>query len=153
MTARHLKLGLVIFWAVWSSVVFLTNVTDALREMGVLPPEYPLASGNYAAVVEVTAIYPLPGAVAGLLFTIVLVWEGGNAALFWRALRLRTRWQGGDLRSVNTAFIVALALWAAFMVMDEVFLAYKVASFEQTHRAIFIAMLVSFLAVRLLPDR
>jgi hypothetical protein len=44
---------------------------------------------------------------------------------------------------------VSLGLWAAFLVADEVFIAYPV---EATHLRLFIAQLVTLLAVEVLPE-
>ena len=151
MTTWHLKLVILLFWAVWSSIVFLTNLTDGLRELGLLASAFPFASGNVAAIAQVTAVYQTPAAISTLLFGAVVAWEGLNAGLFWWAVKRSRSMRDGRYREVNTAFIAATGLWAAFMVMDEIFLAYRVAAFEQTHRSIFIAVLVSFLVIRLLP--
>jgi hypothetical protein len=55
----------------------------------------------------------------------------------------------GDRRPATAAFVVALALWSAFAIADEVFIAYDV---EATHLRLFVAQLVSLLAIYLLPD-
>lgn len=152
LTTWHLKLVIVLLWAVWSTIVFLTNLTDGLRELGLLADTFPFASGNFAAIAQVTAVYQTPAAISALLFGAVLAWEGLNAGLFWWVVQRSRSLRDGHHREVNTAFILATGLWAAFMVMDEIFLAYRVAAFEQTHRSVFIAVLVSFLVIRLLPN-
>ena len=52
------------------------------------------------------------------------------------------------------AFLVNLALWAVFVIMDEVFLAFLVPGFNimETHRSLFTANLVSLMAIHLLPN-
>jgi hypothetical protein len=45
------------------------------------------------------------------------------------------------------AFAASLALWGAFMLMDEIFNAYQV---ESTHTRVFIAQLVTLLVLGLL---
>ena len=51
--------------------------------------------------------------------------------------------------NVYSAFTAALLLWAAFLVSDELFIAYAL---EATHLRLFLAFLVTLLAIVLLPD-
>ena len=96
---------------------------------------------------QVTAVHQTPPALVLLLFLGVVVWEAVAAALLWRAFGA---FQGvlKGMDAVYAAFAVSLALWAAFMLADEVFIAYGV---EGTHMAIFTAQIVTLLAIRLLP--
>ena len=85
----------------------------------------------------------------GLLFAGVIAWEGAAALLFWLACwRFRNRAEGGR-RSLYAAFTASLLLWGAFLLADEVFVAYAVAG---THLRLFTAQLVTLLAVELLPE-
>jgi hypothetical protein len=140
--ARLIPSGILLFRALWFSVVALTNVLDALKALGALPPGWTLASGNWPLMVKVTAIHGTPTALAGLLFLGVIVWEALAAVLFWRAWAVRGA-------AVATAFIVGLALWGAFTLADEVFVAYPL---EAVHLRLFGLLLLSLLAIRLLPD-
>jgi hypothetical protein len=147
----YIKRGLVAFWALWSSLVFASNLTDGLRSLGLLPSSFPFASGNYLAIVDVTQIYGTAPMIAAALFLGVLGWDALNVFLFWRATSDGEGSRAGRFGKVDTAFAVGLTLWGALMLADELFLSYNVGPFEETHRSIFVAMLVSFLAVRLLP--
>ena len=145
-TARScvLKQALLLFWAAWLSVVFTTNVLDGAKALGLLAPSWMFASGNYAFVCQTTARYGTPAWVNGLLFGGVVCWEGLAAGLFWLAW-----WtSGSNGRAGDAAFAVGLSLWAAFLLADEVFIAYAVAG---THWRLFIAQLLSWLAVEVLP--
>lgn len=141
-----IRIGLLVFWALWLTLVFLTNLFDGLKAAGVLPGSWRFASGNYQAMGKVTGKYGTPGWLLGLLFAGVIVWELLAAALLWRAAL--TFGGAGGSGMMYMAFTVSLALWAAFILADEVFSAYEM---SQTHWAIFIAQLVSLLAVGLLP--
>ncbi len=55
-----LKRGLLLFWAGWYTLVWLTNVCDALRMLGVLSPDWRFASGNWVFLVETTKLYGTP---------------------------------------------------------------------------------------------
>jgi len=143
-----LKRSLLVFWAVWLTVVFLTNLFDAGKALGLLPDSWAFASGNYRFVEMTTGRYDTPGWVNKLLFLGVVCWEGTAAVLFWPACAtFRGRGQGASMRYV--AFTVGLALWAAFAVVDEIFIAYAV---EAAHVRLFTAQLTTLLAVELLPE-
>lgn len=142
---KRLLLG---FWAAWLSVVFLTNFLDGCKAIGLLGEDWVFASGNFRFVSETTARYGTPGWVNGLLFLGVVFWEGFAAVLFWRAC-LGFRSKTGRPRLLYAAFIVSLLLWSAFLVADEVFIAYAL---EGTHFRLFVAQLATLLAVELLPE-
>lgn len=145
-----LKRGLLAFWAIWLSVVFAANVFDALKALGMVPAGWSFASGNWGFLVQTTAIHSTPGWLNAILYFGVIVWEGIGAALFWRAFGSAARGVAVDPRAAHPAFTVSLALWAAFMVVDELFIAYVV---EAAHMRIFIAQLASLLVLHLVPDR
>ena len=63
-----LKHGLVLFWALWLSITWLTNACDGLKALGLLGNRWPWASGNYARMVATTQQYALPRWLPALLF-------------------------------------------------------------------------------------
>jgi hypothetical protein len=140
-----LKRMLLLFWAAWLTVVLTTNLLDGAKALGLLEDSLAFASGNYQFLTQTTARYGTPNWVNGLLFVGVICWEGVAAALFWLAWARFPRRR----RAVYAAFTASLALWGAFLLADEVFVAYAVAA---THLRLFIAQLVTLLAVELLPD-
>lgn len=143
-----LKRGLVFFWAAWFTVVFLTNLFDLLKQLGIVGADWAFASGNFGFMLATTGLYATPESVVLLLFVGVIVWEAVAAGLFWRGF---AGYGGGaaSLGRVNTAFAVGLALWAAFLLADELTMAYDVAS---THMGLLTAQTVTLLAIHLLPD-
>jgi hypothetical protein len=146
-TACHavlLKRGLLLFWAVWLSLVFATNVLDGAKAAGLLDQSWTFASGNYNFVCQTTARSGTPAWVNGVLFAGVIWWEGLAAVLFWLA------WRTYRGRLLYPAFAAGLSLWAAFILADEVFVAYAVAA---THWRLFTAQLATLLAIELLPER
>lgn len=145
----ELKSGIVLLWALWFSLVTLLNVCDALRTLRVLPTSWAFASGNFAFMQATTKVYRTPDWLTGALFAGVIVWEVLATWLLWRA------WVSGDLAHIDTAFVVSLALWGAFILADELFLAFFVEgegsySVAATHRSLFTAFLVSLMAIHLL---
>ena len=139
---RTLKSGVLLFWAAWFTIVLLTNVCDALKAGRVLPAGFTLRSGNWELMLKITAVHATPVAIVGLMFLGVIVWEALAGLLFWRA------WAAGGRGGV-VAFVVALALWAAFVLADEVFMAYTI---EAAHLRLLGLQLLSVLALRLLPE-
>jgi hypothetical protein len=142
-----LKRLLLLSWAVWWTVVLVTNVLDGGKALGLLREDWAFASGNFHFLAETTARYGTPGWLNGLLFMAVICWEAVAAVLFWLAC-----WTYGTgpaaRRTLYAAFTAALMLWAAFLVADEVCIAYAV---EATHLRLFTAQLATLLAVELLP--
>jgi hypothetical protein len=143
-----LKRLLLLFWAVWLSVVLLTNLADAGKGLGLLDDTWAFASGNWRFIQETTARYRTPAALNVILFAGVIFWEAVATVLFWRAA-CTFRGIGSARKAVYVAFTTSLLLWLAFLVADEVFIAYILAS---THLRLFVAHLVTLLAIELLPE-
>src|ERR1051325_8943976 len=101
---KTLKSGVLLFWAA------------GFTPGRVVPAGFTFVSGNWELMLKVTAVHGTPVAVVGVLFLGALVWEALAAVLFWRACLARGR--GGI-----AAFTVGLALWAAFTLADELFIA------------------------------
>ncbi len=144
-----LKLGLLLFWAVWLSLVFLTNLFAGLKAIGILPDKWKFASKNYEAVVKTTSTYTATAWLPGFLFAGVILWQGLALFLFWLA-SIRSI-QGGSLNltSAATAFAVSLGLWAAFMIADEVFQVYET---ERSHLLILVGQLLTLISFYVLPS-
>jgi hypothetical protein len=144
-----LKRLLLLGWAVWLSLVFTTNVLDAAKAVGLLGTNWAFASGNFVFLCDTTKCYGTPAWLNGLLFAGVIAWEGLATGLFWLAAATFPR---RDRRAAvwrYAAFTAALGLWLAFMIADEVFIAYPV---ERAHVGLFTAQLATLLAVELLPS-
>jgi hypothetical protein len=143
-----LKRLLLLFWAVWFSVVLLTNLTDAGRALGLLGESWTFASHNWQAIQETTARYKAPTTVNAVLFAGVILWQAIATGLFWWA-GWGFRRKGSARKTVYLAFTASLLLWGAFLVADEVFINYNL---ESVHIRLFVAHLVTLLAVGLLPE-
>lgn len=148
--AGPLKRGILLFWFLWISIIVVMNAGDALKAMGVLPSDWKLASGNYEAIVKVTSTYGTPHWLDALLFVGVILWEALCTILFWWAFHRFRAGHSRRWRSVYLAFGALLALFAMFILTDEIFHAYKM---EGDHRGISVLLLTSLIAVQLLPDR
>ena len=137
-----------VFWAAWLSVVVATNVLDAAVAGGVLPGTVTFASGNWRWINQVMDPLDVPRGLQAVLFAGAIGWEAVAAGLFWRAA---AAYRGRPLAEEPAAVHAGganLALWAAFQVLDEVFLAYQP---EAVHRAIFLNQVATLLLLHLLP--
>ncbi len=141
---RLLRLGILGFWASYFTVVFGSNAGDALKELGVVGASFAFVSGNYALMYRVTRIYSVPSAGVGALFAGVLAWEVAAAVSFWRAFFSCVR-DGRQAEGVNTAFALGLGLWAAFILLDEILIAFEIPGLETTHLALLSTQLLSLL--------
>lgn len=149
MSARPvlgLKRTLLLFWPLWWAVVLATNVFDAGEAVGVLAEGWAFASGNLRYLEQTTARHGTPTWLNAVLFAGVLAWEATAAALFRRAWWGLRGKQEADGPVLFAAFTVALSLWLAFLIADEVCIAYAVAA---THLRLFAAQLVTPLAPEL----
>lgn len=142
-----LKGGVILFWAVWFSIAFSSNLCDFLKAFNLLPPSWLFASHNYALIQGVVSIYHLPIDIVTFMFVGILGLEFVICLCFWIAL---FSYRNG-LGWVNKAFTLGVSLWALFLISEEIFIAYQ---FETGHLILFIAQLVSLIAIHyLLPDR
>ena len=148
MSLRAIKQGLLLFWAAWTGIIVATNGAEALKALHLLPALWAPASGNYLMMITVGSVYGTSRWIMSTLFAGVILWQVAGAATFGRAV-LSTRGNIAGNQVVGLAFAVNLSLWAAFMIADEVFLAYGL---EDTHRGIFAAQLLTLLAIRLLSE-
>jgi hypothetical protein len=143
-----IKRGLLLFWALWYSVVVTTNVLNALQALGILPAGFKFVSGNWEWINRTMNPLGVPIMLQAFLFAGVIVWQILCAILFFVACaRFRDRRFVEEKESL-WACAVALALWGAFQVLDEVFLAYDP---ESVHRVIFIETILTMMFLQLMP--
>lgn len=148
LTLAALKVWLIIFWAVWFSIVFITNVFDGLKVMGRLSPRWNFASGNYDLIVQAVSIYPgSPRWLSGFLFGGVILWQALATALLWAAVLACYLTGLRCLELVNAAFALSLAHWMAFMVADELWRQWEL---QRAHMLAFICQLGSLLVIHFL---
>lgn len=147
---KQIRAGLLAFWALYFSIVLLSNSADALKNLSILPSEWPFASGNYILIVRVLAIYQSPVWLAVVFFAGVILWEGIGAVLFWKAFLETVRQTLTYKSTAHRAFGVTIGLWAAFLLADEIFLAYLLGGLTATHFNLLLTELGSFILIRLL---
>ena len=143
-----LKRLLLLFWAVWMSVVFLSNLADAGKAAGILGESWSFASGNLKFIKETFARYGTSDFVNALMFAGVIIWEGFAAVLFWRAAWAFRGMKSGR-KELYLAFTNSLLQWGAFLIADEICIAYTL---EGSHLRLLSAQLLTLLVIELLPE-
>ena len=144
----YLKQIILLFWCAWFFIAFLTNFTDLLTTTHTMTASS-FRSGNYSALEKVIAIHHTPHYLLNMLFILDIFIQGISAILFFTAAicfwrRIYT-WQ-----AINIAFGISMSLWAIFLIMEEIFIAY---SYEATHIRLFVFEMVSLLVLHLLPHQ
>ena len=143
-----LKRFLLLFWAVWMSVVFLSNLADAGKAAGIVGETWRFASGNLKFLKETFARYGTSDVVNSLMFAGVIIWEGLASVLFWRAAWAFRGMKSGR-KELYLAFTTSLLQWGAFLIADEICIAYTL---EGSHLRLLSAQLLTLLVIELLPE-
>jgi hypothetical protein len=148
-TLFPLKLALLLFWAAWFCVVFLTNLFSGLKAAGLLGESWKLASKNYGSVAKAVSPYGAPSWVPALLFAGVVAWQLGAASLYAWAFCSSLAAGVMAASAVNAAFAAGIGFMAALMLADEITIKY---AYEQAHELLFIAQLATLVAMHVLPS-
>lgn len=141
-----IRRGLCLFFTLWYALVVVTNTTDLAQTLGFLPASFGWVSGNHALIIGPLGDSGPLWTVATGVYVLGMLWELATASVFARAVWHDTR------ASSRTAFAVALAFWAVFLLMDEASLAYRFGSLMTTHLVIFTVHLAAFVGVELLAE-
>jgi hypothetical protein len=149
-TLVTIQRGVLLFWALWFGVVAVTNVLDAGKALGWVPNRFAFTSGNWTWMESVMVPLHVPLGLQVFLFAGVILWETLCAVLFARAFAAFRGRSIEDETATKWALLVALALWAMFQLLDEVFLAF---SPEAVHRVIFGNLLLTTLVLVYRPSR
>jgi hypothetical protein len=103
------------FWAMYFSIVAVSNAVDLLDALSALNWTF-LNSTNFAFMRSIVHIYDIGPGLTKLLLAGALAIEAAGAVLFWRALLGRG--------SVMRALCLGALVWSAFVFMCELFIAY-----------------------------
>lgn len=142
----RLKQLVLAFGAVFLGIVALTNL---LNLVSAATTDWTfLNSGNTDYVGSVVAVYGWPGWFPELVVLGALVIEGTGAFLFTRAL-LRYRGGGTGVTEAYQALAWNVAVWFAFIVGTEFFLAY---GSEGTFRELLALALLMAVVIAVVPD-
>lgn len=143
-----IKQGLLLFWSCWFAIAFLTNMMDFLVAKQIIIASN-FHSDNYNALKAVISIYNTPHYILDLLFPLDILAQGISSTLFFIAAFCF--WHRNNYWPwINIAFGISMFLWATFLILEEVFIAY---SYEGTHIRLFMFEMVSLLMLHLLPHK
>jgi hypothetical protein len=137
---RRLKQVLLGFWAMYFSIVAVSNAINLLDVLGVLHWRF-LDSTNFEFMRSIVKVYGLGAGETKLLLAGALAVEAVAAVLFARALRDRHR--------ALPALAFGVLVWTAFTFMCEFFLAY---TSEGVFRELLGLTIGTVLVVALVPD-
>lgn len=143
----HIKLMCLLFWGAWFFIASLSNLFDFIGALYGLPINWHFHSGNYLALAQVLQIYNTPTIILNILFIIDTLVQMLSAILFSIAALYFYRFRQISL-IVNAALGVSMALWASFLLLEEIFIAY---SFEHVHIRLLVFEMITLLMMHLLP--
>jgi hypothetical protein len=144
LTINALKQGILLLWATWLTIVTVMNVIEALKAVRVLP-ESVKASSNWTLMLRVTSVYETPLWINSMMFAGVIIWEAVATLYLWAGFFT------GNIETATTALILCIALWGAFILVNQFFLVFNTEPAVATvHRDLFVVFVVSLLAIRLL---
>src|SRR5690349_11988333 len=115
-----LKLGLLLFWSLWFSIVLMTNLCEGFKVLRWIPWTWKFASHNFQPVVRALTEYTAPSWVSSALFAAILFWQVITVLLFGWATISSLLHQSLYWEFVDAAFSAGLGLWAVFMLADEI---------------------------------
>jgi hypothetical protein len=138
---------LLLFWAVYFSIVALTNVVSLLDELSAIHWTF-LDSGNFDYMYSVTKVYEVGTGVTKILFVGAIAIELVGAVLFWRAFLTFRDAVAGRVAAFQ-ALSWGTLVWVAFILMAEFFIGYDA---EPSLRELLVIMIASALAIALIPD-
>jgi hypothetical protein len=144
-----IKRSVLFFWAAWLSVVVTTNVLEGMQALGMLSDSFKFVSGNWRWINQVMDPIGVPRGLQEVMFIGAISWEALAATLFWLALATYRDRPLVQERVTLYACGANLALWGAFQVLDEVFMAYPP---EAVHRVIFGNQIATLLLLHFLTD-
>lgn len=135
---------LLTFWAAWFLIVFSTNVADFLIYSGILPHNILYGSHNREFLLKVFSIYHTSTGLVNAIFLLGCIFEGMIAILFATAAYAFFKGHLSKWQWTQTAFLLSFFFLIAFILMDEILIAYQL---EKGHLLLLILNIVSFIAI------
>lgn len=143
--------GIILMWALWISIVFLTDFFNLMVGFDLLPTDFPASSHNLDWIHRFLKLYWLDNDVLCLiLFSIINLWVMTIAVLYWRAFI--SYYTCGEYYVYRTmqAFILNMSLFVCFLVADEIFIQYQAG---HSHMNMLLYMFTSLIVFLYLLDK
>lgn len=143
---RFFAQGIILMWALWISMVFLTDFCNLLVGFGLLPTNFPVSSHNLDWIHTFLKFYRLDNDVLSmLLFSIINLWVAIIVILYWWAFISYYTHRRYYVYRTMQAFIVNTSLFACFLVADELFIQYEAAHVHMNRLLFIFTSLIGFL--------
>ncbi len=117
--------GIILFWAIWSLLVALSDTVNLLQHIHLLSPNWAYSSGNYDLITQLFSIYKINHQPLFLmLYFIIIVFAWIITFFFWRAALTSKKNLQYYLQRCYIAFLMIFAIDACFVIADEIFIQY-----------------------------
>lgn len=117
--------GIILFWAIWSLLVALSDSVNLLQHLHLLPSHWAYTSGNYDLVVQIFSLYKINNQPLFLFLYFIIVVSAWIITLFFgRAVFTSEKNSEQYLLRCYTAFLMLFAIDACFILADELFIQY-----------------------------
>jgi hypothetical protein len=136
--------GLLLFWGIYFGMAGTGNVVDWLTKHGHRGKYFRFSSKNLELMEKVAQRHGSGASTIGALFAVIMSWELLSAAIYLAALGF---YLVGETFLLPYAFFVGMGLFAGLVLGNEAFVYYDD---EEEHIIMFLAQLVSYIAVAVL---
>lgn len=137
--------GLLLFWGIYFSMAGAGNVVNLLTEHGYKGRYFRFSSKNYELLETVARKHGAKPSSIRPLFVTIMSWELLSAAAYLAALVLYVFGESPVL--LPYAFFIGMGLFAGLVLGNEAFIYYDD---EEEHVVMFLAQLISYIAVVIL---
>lgn len=138
--------GILLMWALWMSIVSLTDCFNLMVEFNILPPNFPASSHNIDLIRTFLKLYSLDNNVlCMILFVIINIWAILIALFYWRAFISYYACRHYYVYRTMQAFILNLSMLVFFLIADEVFIQYDAAHIHMARLLYLFTSLIVFL--------
>ncbi len=136
--------GLLLFWGVYFAMAGTGNVVDWLTQHGYRGRYFRSSSKNLELMERVAKRHGSGSSAIGALFAVIMSWELLSAVVYFLTLGYYLLGNGFLL---SYAFFIGMGLFAGLILGNEAFVYYDD---EEEHVIMFLAQLVSYIAVAVL---
>jgi len=136
--------GLLLFWGIYFAMAGTGNIVDWMTNHGYRGKYFRSSSKNLELMERVAKRHGSGASAIGVLFAVIMSWELISAAAYLGAFAL---YLTGNFVLLPYAFFAGMGLFAGLVLGNEAFVYYDD---EEEHIIMFLAQLVSYVAVVLL---
>jgi len=136
--------GLLLFWGIYFAMAGTGNLVDWMTNHGHRGKYFRSSSKNLELMEKVAKRHGSGASTIGALFAVIMSWELLTAAAYLGAFAL---YLTGNFVLLPYAFFAGMGLFAGLVLGNEAFVYYDD---EEEHIVMFLAQLISYIAVALL---